>query len=131
MSRLSRLPAASLPGGVRMHVAAGVRARLLGLAWLRDPPADGVALLLPGCRSVHTVGMRWALDLVWLGVDGAPVRVDRGVRPWRLRACRRARAVVEVPAGGADPLLAALEAEGRRVAACGRLPPPANVNGGH
>lgn len=110
--RLARLPAVALPGDVRVHVAVGPRARLLGLAWLRAPP-HGSALLLPRCRSVHTLGMRWPLDLVWLGRDGAPVRVDRSVRSGRLRRCARARAVAEVPAGGADALLAALERQRR------------------
>jgi uncharacterized protein len=67
---------------------------LRGLAF-SDP---GAALLIPRCRSVHTFGMRFALDLVWLAADGAVVRVDRGVPPRRFRACRRARSVVEVPA---------------------------------
>jgi uncharacterized protein len=112
-SRLARLPAVPLPGGMRLHVAAGPRARLLGLAGLRAPPA-AAALLLTGCRSVHTLAMRWPLDLVWLGRGGRPVRVDRGVPPWRLRSCRRATAVIEVAAGGADAVLAALAAEGQR-----------------
>ena len=42
--------------------------------------------------------MRFALDLYWLGPGGDIVRVDRGVRPWRVRRCREARAVIEVPA---------------------------------
>ena len=106
-ARLDRLPAVALPGGVRLAVAASRRARALGLAAMTEAPA-GAALLIPGCRSVHTAGMRWRLDLVWLAPSGAPVRVDRGVPPWRLRSCRRATSVVEVPAGGADTVLAAL-----------------------
>jgi uncharacterized membrane protein (UPF0127 family) len=71
-------------------------ARLLGLAGLRTlPPTAG--LLLPGTRSVHTFGMRFALDLVWLDGEGRVVRIDRDVRPWRVRSCRAARAVVELP----------------------------------
>jgi hypothetical protein len=105
--RLKRLPAVALPGGLRLAVAARRRARALGLAGLRAPPR-GAALLLPGCRSVHTVGMRWPLDLVWLGVDGAAVRVDRGVPPLRMRSCRCARAVIEVPAGGGAAVAEAL-----------------------
>jgi uncharacterized membrane protein (UPF0127 family) len=71
-------------------------ARLLGLAGLQTlPPAVG--LLLPGTRSVHTCGMRFALDLVWLDGEGHVVRVDRDVRPWRVRSCRGAWAVVELP----------------------------------
>jgi uncharacterized membrane protein (UPF0127 family) len=116
--RLARLPSVPLPGGARVCVAAGVRARLLGLAGLRASRVGrGCALLLLPCTSVHTAGMRFALDLVWLSRTGALVRVDRGVRPWRLRTCRAARAVIEVPAGGADALVAALEAEGERVRA--------------
>jgi hypothetical protein len=95
--RLDRLPCLALPGGWRVAVAHGPRARLLGLAGMAEPPA-GWALLLPGCRSVHTFGMRFALDLVWLAPDGSPLRVDRAVGPGRVRACRGARAVVEVPA---------------------------------
>jgi uncharacterized membrane protein (UPF0127 family) len=56
---------------------------------------------------VHTFTMRFPLDLVWLGRDGRVVRVDRDVPPRRLKACLRARAVVETPAGAADRFLTA------------------------
>jgi hypothetical protein len=78
---------------VRIVVAHSLRARLLGLALRRRPP--DYALLLPRCRSVHTFGMRFPLDLVWLDRDGRPVRVDEAVPPWRVRGCRRAVAVLE------------------------------------
>ena len=78
-----------------IRTAETFRERLVGLA-LR-PRADH-ALLLPRCRSVHTFGMRFALDLHWLGPEGEVIRVDRGVRPWRVRSCRDAVAVVEHPA---------------------------------
>ena len=54
--------------------------------------------------------MRFPLDLVWLDGGGRAVRVDRGVGPGRLRSCGRARSVVEVVAGAADGVLAALTA---------------------
>jgi uncharacterized membrane protein (UPF0127 family) len=41
--------------------------------------------------------MRFALDLVWLDADGRAVRVDRAVRPGRIRTCRAAVAVCEIP----------------------------------
>jgi uncharacterized protein len=77
-------------------VARTFRERLVGLAWRREPPAEG--LLLPRTRSVHTFGMRFALDLHWLDTAGGVVRVDRAVPPRRLRTCLRARAVLELPA---------------------------------
>jgi uncharacterized membrane protein (UPF0127 family) len=78
------------------HVARGFRERLVGLAWSRSPRAG--ALLLPRCRSVHTFGMRFSLDLFWLDAHGEIVRVDRGVPPWRIVRCTGARSVIEVPA---------------------------------
>lgn len=42
--------------------------------------------------------MRFPLDLYWLDAAGEIVRVDRTVRPWRVKRCGAARSVVEVPA---------------------------------
>jgi uncharacterized membrane protein (UPF0127 family) len=75
--------------------------RLRGLAF-RDPSwLGGRGLLIPRTRSVHTFGMRFALDLHWLDEAGAVIRVDRAVPPRRVRGCRRARAVVELAAQAA------------------------------
>lgn len=80
--------------GVPVRDAATRRARLRGLLGHRHPPPWALRLL--PCRSVHTFGMRFALDLHWLDAHGRTIRVDRGVPPGRVRGCRRARAVVEV-----------------------------------
>ena len=94
--RLRRLPTLPVPvHGIEVRVAATARARLVGLAWLCAPPPCG--LLLPRTRSVHTVGMRFALDLVWLDARGRVIRVESAVPPRRIRSCGPARAVVEVP----------------------------------
>jgi uncharacterized membrane protein (UPF0127 family) len=42
--------------------------------------------------------MQFPLDLFWVDDRGDVVRVDRGVPPWRVRRCPRARCVIEVPA---------------------------------
>ena len=97
--RLSGLPTVELAGR-RVPVAATLRARLLGLALL-DRDAAGPGLLIPGCRSVHTFGMRFGLDLVFLDGAMAPVSVRWRVPPRRLAGERRATAVLELPAGGA------------------------------
>ena len=84
--RLDALPGRDLEGGLRVAEATTRAARMKGLARLDDMPA-GYALHIPKCRSVHTFTMRFPLDLVWLGKDGRPVRVDRDVPPRRLRTC--------------------------------------------
>lgn len=76
-------------------MARSYRRRLLGLA-LGGPRH---ALLIPRCRSVHTFGMRFPLDLVWLDRKGRVVAIDRRVPPNRVVARPAAWAVVEAPAG--------------------------------
>jgi uncharacterized membrane protein (UPF0127 family) len=100
---------------MRILVARSPWKRLVGLAVRRRAPPD-TALLLPRCRSVHTFGMRFALDLVWLDRAGRVVGVDEGVRPWRVRACRRAAAVVEVAAGNSGRIRAMAEPQRNRLA---------------
>jgi uncharacterized protein len=108
--RLDRLPELDAPlGEWRVAVAHGPVARLLGLALLDEPP-QGRALLIPNCRSVHTFGMRFALDLLFVDGRGRLVRLDRGVPVRRVRGCRAAHAVLEAPAGAGDGLAAGLEA---------------------
>lgn len=94
--RLRRLPTSAEHRGEELRVAVSVSARLLGLALLARP-RQSFALLLPHTRSIHTAGMRFALDLEWLGEDGRTIRVDRAVPPLRLKACRGASAVIERP----------------------------------
>jgi uncharacterized membrane protein (UPF0127 family) len=103
--RLGRLPASEIGDGLRVHDARGMGARRRGLGGLRSLP-DERALHLR-CRAVHTFTMRFALDLIWLGRDGAVIRVDRDVPPRRHRGCARARAVVETRAGCADRFIRA------------------------
>ena len=71
--------------------------RLRGLAFA--PP--GSDLHLPRCRSVHTFGMRYPLDLLWLDAAGEVLRIDRAVPPRRVRTCWRARSVIERPSAAA------------------------------
>jgi len=97
-NRLAGLERRPLPGGLTLLVAGDRRARRRGLARLDELPA-GHALLIERCRSVHTLGMRFALDLLWLDASGQLIRLDANVAPRRLRTCLRARAVIETNAG--------------------------------
>jgi len=91
--------------GREVRVASGPRARLLGLARL-DRGEAGSGLLIPRCTSVHTFGMRFALDVYFLDGDGTVVSVRRGIRPRRVAFCRTAAAVLEIPAAEGGEFLA-------------------------
>ena len=104
--RFDGLPRRALGDQLSLIEARTRRSRRLGLARLDGLPA-GWGLHIPQCPAVHTFGMRFALDLVWLARDGSVARVDRGVAPRRMRMCARARSVVETNAGRADVFLAA------------------------
>jgi len=74
------------------------RARALGL--LGTPHLeDSDALWLVPCRAVHTVGMRFAIDVVFLDKHGKVLRVVPNLRPYRLAVCLRATSVLELTAG--------------------------------
>jgi hypothetical protein len=94
--RLQGLPSRTLDDGLVVHEAASLRARLLGLALLpRGALPPGHALLIPHCRSVHTFGMRFPIDVVFLDERGRALRIERGVRRRRVLVCRGAFAVLE------------------------------------
>jgi len=81
----------------RAYVATSPWLRLVGLAWLDELPEE-CGLLIPWCGSVHTFGMRFALDVTFLGPDGRALRLDRAVPVRRVLRCRGAVAVLEQPA---------------------------------
>ena len=104
--RFAGLPRRPLAGGLVVIEAQTHRSRRRGLARLDVLAADH-ALHIPQTPSVHTFGMRFALDLIWLDRRGGVVRVDRDVPRSRMRFCGRAGSVVETVAGHADAFLAA------------------------
>ena len=95
-NRFRRLPTAEVASR-RVPVAVTLRSRLLGLALLR-PGRAGDGLLIPGCRSVHTFGMRFPLHVVFLDRARTPLAIRMAVPPNRVVADRRADAVLELPA---------------------------------
>ncbi|MFN8216884.1 MAG: DUF192 domain-containing protein [Solirubrobacterales bacterium] len=95
--RFRRLPRRRVLGR-EVPVAVGFRARLLGLAGLRRDRA-GAGLLIPRCRAVHSFGMRFELELVFLDERG-DVLARRPLPPGRFARHRAAAAVLELAAGG-------------------------------
>jgi len=82
--------------GFQVPVANDPLSRLLGLAMLdRHRAPDG--LLIPRCRSVHTYGMRFPLDLLFLGPELQPLIAVREVDPGHRVRVPEAESVLEIP----------------------------------
>ena len=79
-----------------LEVADTRAARRRGL--LKRDSIEG-ALLLQPCRSVHSIGMRFPLDVAWCNRDLVVLRVARMPRHRVSRPVWRAGAVVEAEAG--------------------------------
>lgn len=83
--------------GREVPVAQSIRLRLLGLSML-PRVAAGPGLWIPRCRSIHTFGMRFEIDLVFVDHEISPLRSVTRVGPCRLVSCARAYGVLELPA---------------------------------
>ena len=79
-----------------LEVADTRRARRRGL--LGRDGIDGAMLLVPA-RSVHSLGMRFALDVAWCDRDLMVLRVVRLRRHRMTRPVARSHAVLEAEAG--------------------------------
>jgi uncharacterized membrane protein (UPF0127 family) len=95
--------------GLQAFRASGFVARLFGLLW-RRPLERAEALWIKPCTSVHTLGMRYPIDVVFLDREGAVVGLRSALAPRRLAGARRARSVLELPANRSAELGIALGA---------------------
>jgi len=74
--------------------------RLRGLLGRTLP--EGGGLLLAPCNCIHTFGMRYEIDAVYLDRTGLVLRVDESLPAGRAcKAQHGARYVLELPAGSA------------------------------
>ena len=69
---------------------------LLGLA--ADDFRNGYGLWIVPCHGVHTLGMGFPIDVVYLDHALTVIHIQRDVRPWRFAPVRRlAASVLELP----------------------------------
>lgn len=77
--------------------------RMRGL--LGSPPLkEDEGLLIVPCSSVHTFGMSYAIDLVFLDKQWTIVKTVKALKPWRIAASNAASMVLELAAGSLDQL---------------------------
>ena len=80
--------------------ANGYFSRLRGLLGRKLAPYGG--LMLTPCSCIHTIGMGYAIDAVYLDRAYQVLRVDHAIAPGRLcKGQHGARHVLELPEGAA------------------------------
>jgi uncharacterized protein len=69
---------------------------LLGIS--RDDFRNGRGLWIRPCHGVHTLAMRFPIDVVYLDHDGNVVHLEPDLKPWRFAPVRlQAASVLELP----------------------------------
>jgi uncharacterized membrane protein (UPF0127 family) len=80
------------------ELAASRASRRQGLLG-RDSLDLSSALVLFPCWAVHTIGMRFAIDVIFVDRQGRILKMVSDLGPWRTAIMPRAHAVIELPAG--------------------------------
>lgn len=63
-----------------------------------DDFGNGRGLWIVPCKGVHTLAMRFAIDVVYLDRDGTVVHIEADLKPWRFAPMRlQAASVLELP----------------------------------
>lgn len=83
----------------RLTVAQTHWSRLRGLLGISlDDFGNGGGLWIRPCRGVHTLAMRFPIDVVYLNRAGTVVHVEHNLQPWRFSPVRmQAFSVLELP----------------------------------
>ncbi len=61
--------------------------------------APDVAMLIAPSNAIHTFFMRFPIDVAFVRKDGSILKVQKGLRPWRIAAAWGGHAVVEMADG--------------------------------
>jgi uncharacterized membrane protein (UPF0127 family) len=77
--------------------------RLRGLMGASEQDfGDGRGLWIVPCRGVHTLAMRFPIDVLYLSKTGTVVHIEQKLQPWRFAPIRmQAATVLELPSGKA------------------------------
>lgn len=84
--------------GESVDVADTSAKRRKGLLGRKALP-QGQGLWIIPCEGVHSCGMKFAIDLVYLDRNERVLKVKSRMVPWRFSMCLRARSVLELPEG--------------------------------
>ncbi|WP_282109890.1 DUF192 domain-containing protein [Shewanella algicola] len=75
--------------------------RLKGLLGQRSLTMQQGLLIAP-CNSVHTFGMKFDIDVVFLDKNNKVVKIKTSVKPARMTSCFGSKKVLELASGSAE-----------------------------
>jgi uncharacterized protein len=84
--------------GSSVEIAGSGARRTKGLLG-RKGLSQGEGMWIVPCEAVHTFGMQFPIDLVYIDRKHRVRKVRSNVPPWRISACLTAHSVLELPAG--------------------------------
>lgn len=85
----------------RADIADTSKLRKTGL--LRHKRLDaGEGLWITPCEAVHTIGMKFSIDVLFLNKKRKVLKIRGDMPRWRMAACLRAHSVLELPSGTAQ-----------------------------
>ena len=82
----------------RAHFANSVFKRMIGLL-NRKALGQGEGLLIDRCYGIHTIGMRFPIDVLFLDKELRVMRAVQALAPFRTCVVNRAIYVLELPVG--------------------------------
>ena len=92
---------AGAPVATTVETAFDSAARTRGLLG-RPSLAPDHALVIAPCEAIHTFGMQFPIDVIFVARDGRIVKIRRNMRAGRMTAAIGAFATIEMAAGEAD-----------------------------
>lgn len=77
--------------------------RMRGLLF-RPRLKENQAMLIDRCNSIHTFGMSYNIDVVYLDKLSRIIKIVKDIKPWRMSACWQAKNTLELLAHSSSKL---------------------------
>jgi len=84
----------------KTKIADNFISRLKGLLET-DSMDEGTAMVIRPCNSIHTIGMKYPIDVLFLDKHDKIIKIERNMQSCKFAFCRKASYVIELPSGTA------------------------------
>lgn len=75
--------------------------RFVGLMGRKSMRANQCFIIAP-CSSVHTIGMKFSIDVIFVDTNKVIVKMVKELKPFRMASANKAKYTIEVAAGMAQ-----------------------------